>query len=72
MSIRECYLDNSATTKPCKKAVENMSQVNETLKNIYDLTLQLKEEQYSISFYNSDIASAQGVICGENGSLYSI
>ena len=24
MSIRECYLDNSATTKPCKKAVENM------------------------------------------------
>lgn len=24
MVIRECYLDNSATTKPCKKAVENM------------------------------------------------
>ena len=24
MSINECYLDNSATTKPCKKAVENM------------------------------------------------
>ena len=22
MSISECYLDNSATTKPCKKAVE--------------------------------------------------
>lgn len=24
MSIKECYLDNSATTKPCEKAVENM------------------------------------------------
>ena len=24
MSIKECYLDNSATTKPCRKAVENM------------------------------------------------
>lgn len=24
MSINECYLDNSATTKPCKKAIENM------------------------------------------------
>ena len=24
MSIKECYLDNSATTKPCKKAIENM------------------------------------------------
>lgn len=24
MNMKECYLDNSATTKPCKKAVENM------------------------------------------------
>jgi cysteine desulfurase len=24
VSIKECYLDNSATTKPCKKAIENM------------------------------------------------
>lgn len=24
MSIKECYLDNSATTKPCEKAKENM------------------------------------------------
>jgi len=24
MSIKECYLDNSATTKPCEKAIDNM------------------------------------------------
>lgn len=30
MIMSECYLDNSATTKPCKKAVENMLYALET------------------------------------------
>lgn len=30
MVMSECYLDNSATTKPCKKAVENMLYALET------------------------------------------
>ena len=41
---QEVAATSSEGSELIKKAVENMSQVNETLKNIYDLTLQLKEK----------------------------